>query len=66
MEQKEQRKHIWYFDYLRVFAMLCVIFMHVGAGAMRELNGLNWHLPNACCFYCRTIIFYDVRLSAAA
>lgn len=48
MEQKEQRKHIWYFDYLRVFAMLCVIFMHVGAGAMRELNGLNWHLHNAC------------------
>ena len=44
MEQKEQRKHIWYFDYLRVFAMLCVIFMHVGAGAMRELNGLNWHV----------------------
>ena len=42
----EKRTHVYYFDYLRAFAALCVIFMHVAAGPLRgglngQWNGLN-------------------------
>lgn len=41
-----RRPHIWYFDYLRVMAMICVIFMHVAAGPLRADMTLGWHLTN--------------------
>ena len=41
-----KRKHIHYFDYMRVMAGIFVIFMHTAAGPLRrEING-NWHLLN--------------------
>lgn len=43
---QSKRPHIWYFDYLRIMAMVCVIFMHVAAGPLREDMTLGWHLTN--------------------
>lgn len=38
-----KREHVYYFDCLRVFAAISVVFMHVAAGPLRgELNA-GWH-----------------------
>lgn len=44
-----EKKHYYYFDYLRFFAMLCVVFMHCAVSALRvntSYIGGNWHLIN--------------------
>ena len=38
----EQRPHLYYFDYLRIFAAFCVIFMHTAADPLRAGFNLSW------------------------
>lgn len=45
-----EKRHYYYFDYLRFFAMICVVFMHCAVAALRVNTayiGGNWHLTNA-------------------
>ena len=42
----EQRKHVYYFDYLRVFAALSVVWMHTAAEGLRSGVTRGWHLMN--------------------
>jgi len=44
---KENRGHVFYFDYLRIIAALFVVFMHVASGPLRRASGTDWHLLNA-------------------
>lgn len=41
-----ERKHIYYFDYLRIFAAIGVVFMHTAANALRTTLSFNWHFTN--------------------
>ena len=41
-----QRAHIWYFDWLRLFAMLAVIFMHAASSFLRGQTTPGWHAAN--------------------
>ena len=44
-----EKKHYYYFDYIRVVAMCFVTFMHAGSGALRYNPGTpgeNWHVVN--------------------
>ena len=43
-----ERAHVDYFDGLRIFAALCVIFMHTAAGPLRAGISTDWHLLNVC------------------
>lgn len=44
-----QREHIYYFDFLRVFGVLCVVFMHTAAAPLRSTVGTpGWQLTNVC------------------
>lgn len=43
-----ERPHVDYFDGLRIFAALCVIFMHTAAGPLRAGINTGWHLLNVC------------------
>ena len=42
----KEKNHIYYFDYLRIFAFFSVIYMHTAAGLLR--NGINadWYVAN--------------------
>jgi surface polysaccharide O-acyltransferase-like enzyme len=43
------REHIYYFDFLRVFGVLCVVFMHTAAAPLRSTVGTaGWQLTNVC------------------
>lgn len=45
---KTERKHIYYFDYLRIFALVSVIFMHAASAPLRAgVGGTDWQLTNA-------------------
>lgn len=35
-------KHIDYFDFLRLFAMCCVVFMHTTSESLQGLGGMDW------------------------
>ena len=37
-------KHVYYFDYLRIFAAISVIYMHVAAGPLRRTINTDWHV----------------------
>lgn len=41
-----EREHIYYFDYLRILALLSVIFMHTASGPLRAGLGVNWIFLN--------------------
>lgn len=41
-----EKKHIDYFDYIRVFAAISVIYMHVAADPLRDVINWNWHAMN--------------------
>lgn len=41
-----EKKHIYYFDYLRVFAMLGVIYMHAASSVLRGELNIGWHITN--------------------
>lgn len=43
-----ERPHVDYFDGLRIFAALCVIFMHTAAGPLRAGVNTDCHLLNVC------------------
>lgn len=38
-----EKQHVHYFDYLRLIASICVIFMHTAAGPLRGGIDLGWH-----------------------
>ncbi|MBQ3528484.1 MAG: acyltransferase [Clostridia bacterium] len=42
----KERQHIYYFDYLRIIAAICVIFMHTAAGPLRGEVDLDWQFMN--------------------
>jgi surface polysaccharide O-acyltransferase-like enzyme len=45
----QTRAHLYYFDFLRVFGVLCVVFMHAAAGPLRvTLGTAGWQLTNIC------------------
>lgn len=41
-----KRTHIYYFDYIRIVAMIFVIFMHTAAGQLNGQMGTSWNLLN--------------------
>lgn len=41
-----KKQHVNYFDYLRILASFCVVYMHVAATPLRGEIGLSWHLTN--------------------
>ena len=40
------KKHIYFFDYLRIFAAFGVVYMHTAAGILRESVSFDWELIN--------------------
>ena len=42
----KERNHIYYFDYLRIFAFISVIYMHTAAGLLRNGININWYTTN--------------------
>ena len=44
----DERPHVDYFDGLRIFAALSVIFMHTAAVPLRTGINTGWHLLNVC------------------
>ena len=45
------KKHVYYFDWLRLISAIGVIYMHVAAGPLRSTLNLDWHLMNiVTCF----------------
>lgn len=42
-----EREHIYYFDYLRVFGCISVIFMHAASMPLRAGINTNWYVTNA-------------------
>ena len=40
------RSHIWYFDWIRLFAMLAVIYMHAASSFLRGQITPGWHAAN--------------------
>ena len=46
-EQSRDSKHVYYFDYLRLIAAFCVVYMHVAASPLRNPITLGWQLNNA-------------------
>ena len=49
-------KHIYYFDYIRIIAAICVIFMHAAAGPLRGDINLNWQFTNAVTSFAFTAV----------
>lgn len=43
---KENRAHIFYFDYLRIMAAFFVVFMHVASGPLMHGINADWHFTN--------------------
>lgn len=41
-----KRSHIYYFDYIKIMAMIFVIFMHTAAGLLNVGSGFSWNLLN--------------------
>ena len=41
-----EKTHIYSFDYLRLFAMCSVVFMHMASAQLRGERGLGWHAAN--------------------
>ena len=39
----EKREHVFYFDYLRLIAAFCVVYMHVAASPLRNGISLGWY-----------------------
>ncbi len=42
----KEKKHIHYFDYLRVIAMFGVIYMHAASSLLRGEINVGWHITN--------------------
>ena len=43
-----KKEHIVYFDYLRAFGVICVVFMHTAAAPLRDsLGSRSWQFTNA-------------------
>jgi len=40
------KKHIHYFDYLRIIAAISVVYMHIAAIPLRSTLNTNWHIIN--------------------
>lgn len=58
-----EQSHQYHFDYIRVFAMLCVVFMHLAGDALRvnvAYLGKNWHVINAAISFsfCAVPLFF--------
>jgi peptidoglycan/LPS O-acetylase OafA/YrhL len=66
---KAERKHIYYFDYLRIFALVSVIFMHAASAPLRAgVGGTDWQLTSvftSLAFTAVPLFPDDVRLSVA-
>ena len=45
---RSERTHIYYFDYLRLLASVCVVYMHIAATPLRNAINTHWHLINLC------------------
>ena len=41
-----KREHVHYFDYLRLLASFCVVYMHVASGPLCNEIDLSWHFTN--------------------
>ena len=52
----KERTHIHYFDYLRVVAAICVVFMHIAAEPLLMPVNIQWHLLNACTSFAFTAV----------
>ena len=63
--QAAQRPHIWYFDWLRLFAMLAVIFMHAASGYLRGQITWGWHAANLITSLCYTAVPLFLMMSGA-
>lgn len=56
----KKQEHIYYFDYLRLFAFISVIFMHVAAGPLRQDINANWYVTNllTCLAFTAVPVFF--------
>lgn len=61
--EQEQKNHVDYFDYLRVVAMVSVVFMHAAAALLRGSIGLQWELLNICVSFAYTAVPLFVMMS---
>lgn len=50
------KAHVDYFDYLRVIATFCVIFMHTSAERLRDTLDFRWDLLNVCISFAFTAV----------
>lgn len=50
------RTHVDYFDYLRVMATVCVVFMHTAAERLRDGVTFQWELLNICTSFAFTAV----------
>ena len=39
-------KHLFYFDFLRIFACICVVFMHTASSSLVRVGGIGWEILN--------------------
>lgn len=60
-----EKRHLYYFDYLRFFAMFCVVFMHCAFEGLRipvSEIGMGWHITNALTSlsFCAVPLFFMI------
>lgn len=51
-----QQSHVDYFDFLRIMATVCVVFMHTAAERLRDGVSLQWDLLNVCTSFAFTAV----------
>lgn len=58
MESK--REHLYSFDYLRMLACLCVVFMHTASGPLTRFGGTGWRILNTATSFsfCAVPLFF--------
>jgi len=57
------KKHYYYIDYMRVFAMCCVVFMHAASSSLRMyLGSANWMVLNVVTSlaFCSVPLFFMI------
>lgn len=60
-----EKRHLYYFDYLRFFAMFCVVFMHCAFEGLRipvSEIGMGWHITNVLTSlsFCAVPLFFMI------
>lgn len=57
------KKHVYYFDYIRLISALGVIYMHVAAGPLRGPLTVGWHAMNVLTCFAFTAVPLFIMMS---